>query len=63
MINKFYKVAKIGAAVLGVIGIVLLVRVVAAGEAVVIDAATQASTVDPFVSFTFLLDFKFPINT
>jgi hypothetical protein len=55
MINKFYKVAKIGAAVLGVIGILLLVRVVAAGEAVVIDAATQASTVDPFVSFTFLM--------
>lgn len=55
MINKFYKVAKIGAAVLGVIGIVLLVRVVSAGEAVETDAATQTSVVDPFVSFTFLM--------
>lgn len=53
--NKIYKIAKIGAAALGVIGAILLVRVIAAGEAVVFDADVQTSVVDPFVSFTFLM--------
>ena len=55
MTSKFYKIAKIGAAALGVIGIILLVRVLMAGDAVETDAATQASVVDPFVTFTFIM--------
>ncbi len=55
MTNKFYKIAKIGAAALGVIGIILLVRVLMAGDAVENDAATQVSVVDPFITFTFIM--------
>ena len=53
--NNIYKIAKIGTALLGVIGVILLVRVIAAGEAVVTEADVQASVVDPFVSFTFVM--------
>ena len=55
MISKFYKIAKISAAALGVLGVVLLVRVLLAGDAVETDAATQASVVDPFITFTFIM--------
>ena len=53
--NNIYKIAKIGTALLGVIGVILLVRVIAAGEAVEMDADVQGSVVDPFVSFTFVM--------
>ena len=53
--NNIYKIAKIGSAILGVIGVILLVRVIAAGEAVELDADVQSSVVDPFVTFTFVM--------
>lgn len=54
--NMLYKIAKIGAVALGVIGVVLYVLVLLAGdEAVTNDLAVQKRTVDPFVSFTFLM--------
>lgn len=54
--NMLYKISKIGAAVLGIIGLVLFVLVVIPGdEAVKTDAAVQARTVDPFVTFTFIM--------
>jgi len=54
--NMLYKISKIGAAVLGVIGIILLVLVVIPGdEAVKNDLAVQTRTVDPFVTFTFIM--------
>ena len=55
MDNKIYKFAKIGAALLGIIGVILLVRVVFAGDDAVNDLATQASVVDPFITFTFII--------
>lgn len=55
MISKFYKFAKFGAVALGLIGVVLLVMVVSAGEAIETDLDVQTSVVDPFVSFTFLM--------
>lgn len=54
--NMLYKIAKVGAALLGVIGVVLLVLVVMPGdEAVKNDLAVQKRTVDPFVTFTFVM--------
>lgn len=55
MNNKLYNIAKIGAGILGVIGIVLLVMVMMAGDAVIDDPATQSRVVDPFVTFTFFM--------
>lgn len=55
MTSKLYKISKYGTATLGVIGIILLVRVITAGDAVVEDAATQVSVVDPFITFTFIM--------
>lgn len=55
MTSKLYKISKFGTAGLGVIGIILLVRVIMGGDAVVEDAATQASVVDPFITFTFIM--------
>ncbi|OIQ39621.1 MAG: hypothetical protein BM563_03805 [Bacteroidetes bacterium MedPE-SWsnd-G1] len=55
MTNKFYTIAKYGAAALGIIGIILLVRVIMGGEAVETDAELQTSVVDPFVSFTIVM--------
>jgi len=55
MTSKLYKISKYGTAALGVIGIILLVRVITAGDAVVEDAATQVSVVDPFITFTFIM--------
>ncbi|MCK5814418.1 MAG: hypothetical protein KAH07_00585 [Flavobacteriaceae bacterium] len=53
--KDIYKIAKIGTAVLGVLGVILLVRVIAAGEAVELDIDVQSSVVDPFITFTFLM--------
>ena len=55
MTSKFYKIAKIGTAVLGAIGIVLLVRVIMGGDAVETNVDLQVSLVDPFVTFTFIM--------
>lgn len=56
MNNKLYNIVKIVAAVLGAIGLVLLVMVMMAdGDAIKNDPATQARVVDPFVTFTFFM--------
>lgn len=54
--NKFYKIAKIATAVLGLIGVIMLVRVMMPGdEALKSDAEVQNSVLDPFVSFTIFM--------
>ncbi len=56
MDNKFYKIAKIGAAALGLIGVVMLIRVMMPGdEELATDVDVQASVLDPFVSFTIMM--------
>lgn len=56
MDNKFYKIAKILVAVLGLVGVIMLIRVLGAdGELLKSDAELQGSLVDPFVSFTIIM--------
>jgi hypothetical protein len=56
MNHKLYKFVKIGSGLLGVIGVILLVLVLLAGdEAVRTDLATQSRVVDPFITFTFVI--------
>ena len=57
MDNKFNKIAKILAIVLGLIGAIMLGRVLGYGddEALMGDLEAQTSLVDPFVSFTILM--------
>lgn len=56
MNDKLYKFVKIGSGLLGVIGVILLVLVLLAGdEAVRTDLATQSRVVDPFITFTFVI--------
>jgi hypothetical protein len=53
MNDKYYKIAKILAAVLGLVGIIMLVRVLGTDtETLTTDAEVQASVIDPFISFT-----------
>ena len=54
--NKFYKIAKIAAGVLGLIGVIMLVRVLMPGDEVLkSDEDVQSSVLDPFVSFTIFM--------
>ena len=56
MNDKYYKIAKIFAAVLGFLGIFMLVRVLRAdGEALKSNAELQVSVIDPFVTFTIVM--------
>jgi len=56
MENKFYKIAKIAAGALGLIGVIMLVRVMMPGdEALATDVDVQSSVLDPFVSFTIMM--------
>ncbi|GAB1308775.1 hypothetical protein KH5_14580 [Urechidicola sp. KH5] len=56
MNNKFYKIAKILIAVLGLIGIIMLVRVLGTDEEMLkTDLDIQSGIVDPFVSFTIFM--------
>lgn len=54
--DKIYKIAKIGAGVLGLIGIIMLVRVMIPGdEELKSSLEVQASVLDPFISFTIFM--------
>lgn len=57
MDNKFNKIAKILAAVLGLVGVIMLARVLGYGddEGLLNDLDAQSGLVDPFVSFTILM--------
>lgn len=56
MDNKFYKIAKIATGALGLIGVIMLVRVMLPGdEALKTDMDVQASVLDPFISFTIMM--------
>lgn len=54
--NKIYKIAKIAVAVLGLIGVIMLVRVMIPDDEVLkSDLEVQSSVLDPFVSFTLIM--------
>ncbi len=54
--NKIYKISKIGAGVLGLIGVIMLVRVMIPGDEVLkSDLEVQASVLNPFISFTIFM--------
>ena len=54
--NKIYKIAKIAVSALGLIGVIMLVRVMVAGdETLKSSLEVQASVLDPFISFTIFM--------